>query len=152
MLERYSEATTRDEQMAMLDELLLKWSETSTMATMFERARSEGFAVIYKLGNLDEVPDLIGLASASNSQLPKTPKGLSDFLAEAYSSETRAEYQRWFRMIGVMERFNGEEFHWFFSATQKQSNAAQSNGIWREDRPFWTGGKYRSAELQHHNH
>jgi len=110
----YAEAN-RSTQMAQLDGLLLEWASTSGMQSMVERAEEEGFLVLYEFGNLNGLTDAEAVDSAvtviQNGDAPgPAPGGRAQFIAEAMDSQTRVEYRHWFRMINVLERFNGQEF------------------------------------------
>jgi hypothetical protein len=105
----------REDQLAQLDGLLFEWASTSGMQSMVERAEGEGFLVLYEFGNAAALSDTeafdaaVTLVQNSDASSPAAG-GRAQFIADAMDSQTRVEYQRWFHIISVLERFNGQEF------------------------------------------
>ncbi|MCP3671528.1 MAG: calcium-binding protein, partial [Gammaproteobacteria bacterium] len=126
LLENYSKAATRAEQMAMLDALLMTWSSTSGMQSMVDRAEEENFVVIYEFGDKIPTPSLDALKAIS-TQSGGSNNGSgsvagNSFWQQAMESQDLVAYQKWFRIISILERFNGEEFIEFVQPEPDTSN------------------------------
>ncbi|HPE79095.1 MAG TPA: calcium-binding protein, partial [Gammaproteobacteria bacterium] len=114
-LTQYSTAN-RDGQEALLDALIDSWTATSGMHSMVERAEDAMYFVLYEFGNQPTIDDtqvmdaMAVITGGGDGSGSVVGGGLSQFIADAMDSQTRADYQKWFRIISVLERFNGEEF------------------------------------------
>ncbi|RMG28337.1 MAG: hypothetical protein D6721_08615, partial [Gammaproteobacteria bacterium] len=113
LLRAFAAAPTRTQQRALLEPLLLSWSETAAMPTSVERAASSprAYRLIYLLPGQS--------AADYDPLLPYWQGGLVDdptlTLEERRQllerlHERKAEQQRITRLIGILERFNGLPF------------------------------------------
>ena len=115
VLQQYS-TENRDGQIAMLDSLIDAWTATSGMQSMVQRAEDAKFFVLYEFGN-QSAPDndqvmeaMVTITASGGGTGAIVGGGRSQFIADAMDSKSRADYQKWFRIISVLERFNGQEF------------------------------------------
>ena len=148
VLESYGSAATRDEQLALLDSLLLSWSGTSSMQTMIDRAEEENFTAIYEFGNEVATPTLSKIYSlatggtSSSSDDAGEPKTIAEFWQQAMEPQNIAAYQKWFNILSVLERFNGEEFIEF---VQPEPNSQNYMSIDPDVLPTGMGGMVSST-------
>ncbi len=129
-LESYSIASTREQQQAQLDNLLNKWSATSSMKGMAARAADNDFVINFTFGNLEEDTNTgdFAFSSASNSGGGGGAGAVIDF-----NKAKSPEYIAWFNKLNVLERFNGTAFIDFDSmntdnATSLMMEMASSSG------------------------
>ena len=111
ILSQYGGAN-RDGQMALLDSLISTWAASSEMPSMVERAEDEMFIVLYEFGNQpgpsdEEVVDallVIDGNGGSSSGSDGSGGGIRQFIIDAMDSQSRADYQKWFNIISVLQR------------------------------------------------
>jgi Ca2+-binding RTX toxin-like protein len=105
VLTGYANATSRAEQIGQLDNLLLKWSQTSDLPDVVARALEAGFILNFTFG--DEAHNTnAGSSTLFTSGLPDSPNAAYLQLNQGQS----AGYQEWIDKISVLERFNGRNF------------------------------------------
>ncbi len=157
LLRQYS-AGDRNQQLALIDQLIESWAATSGMPSMVQRAEAAGVMVVYEFGNLPTPTDttLISFVLRGRANGSSVPTNNSArFMMEAMDSQSRPEYQKWFRMISVLERFNGEEFVRFqdpsanpqapFAIIRPPSSAGNSSSV--GGGPRWTRVRISQAQL-----
>ena len=103
-LDAYAKAPTRDTQLALLDELLLQWADTSAMPTMEQRALSAGYQIEYRF----ESPTAAQTDNSTGSAAVEGEGGGQS--AVNLPAESGPEQRNWMQRIGVLERFTGIEF------------------------------------------
>ena len=105
-LTSYSALTTREEQLAAVDDLLLKWSETSGLPTMIDRALEARFIPEFRFGRMQSTADIDIFVSENQGQ----NVGDAYNLFALFNDMQDPEYMRNINMLTVLERFNGREF------------------------------------------
>ncbi|WP_041245445.1 putative Ig domain-containing protein [Geotalea uraniireducens] len=124
VLTRYSAATTRAEQLALLDELLLTWADTSGMSKSLEERDPAAYRVEYlSFGNIRRSDHLVkntagGITSgtvqnAADPLIDETYRGLID---------------TWNNRIHILESFYGSYF--FAVPGQAQEGSGARTGMW----------------------
>jgi hypothetical protein len=107
-LDSYSVATTKEQQMTQLDDLLKLWSQTSTLQGSVAKALEHHFLLKFTFGNVEQT-------STVNS--PQATTGSSDSggsaaavfnLIDWFNNQT-PEYQAWANKLLLLKRFNGTE-------------------------------------------
>lgn len=123
LLTRYSEASTRAEQMALLDDLLLAWTDTSGMAKSLEERNPAAYRVEYlSFGNIRRSDHLTNNATSTIST--GTVRNVDDTLIDdTYRGVIRTYNDR----IHVLEAFYGSYF--FAVPGQTQEGAGARVGI-----------------------
>jgi len=119
LVEQYAAASTKAEQMALIDQLLEAWSNTSDMPDLETRAEDAGFVVSWRFGSVAEADDDAEAAAARY--------GTGDYgsgsngAAAAFNDGQSEEYQQWLTRMSVLERFNGRTFI-NFTAPERDSS------------------------------
>ncbi|MDR0777352.1 MAG: putative Ig domain-containing protein [Azonexus sp.] len=128
LLSQFQNATTRSEQMALLDQLLAAWAGTSGMQPLEQRAAGQYHIQYNAFGNqlrsanilpTDVLHDGIALGSASNS--------MTDYDANFITETYRALIASWSQKLAILEAFNGESF--FNLPNQKSETVGANTGL-----------------------
>ncbi len=103
-LSRFSTANTRNEQMALLDQLLKDWADTSGLAGSLEERASSQYRVEYTaFGNIQRY-----------SHLTRTSEVVSEGVTNSENPLIDKEYRnlilQWNERIHILEAFNGSYF------------------------------------------
>jgi hypothetical protein len=103
----YSQATTRDQQLAQLDGLISAWAQSSGQETSVELAQEQGYQLIYLAPGMSagDYENYLGNWNAD----PGTLIVLSDE-DRAHLEALQAEQAQLVGMLGTLERFNGQSF------------------------------------------
>ncbi|MEJ2611520.1 MAG: hypothetical protein P8179_15910, partial [Candidatus Thiodiazotropha sp.] len=105
LLEIFSETHIHSEQAAVMDGLIEAWASTSDMSSMTQRALDANFIVKYTFGNVEETPH-DGITMTSGEYTGKQ----SYMSVDDFYGGRGEEFEKWMRIISILERFNGEEF------------------------------------------
>ena len=124
-LTRFSNTTTRAEQMAVLDEMLLAWADTSGMAKSLDE-RDPLYRVEYlSFGNVRRSDHITNTSTAGT--LTAAPTNADDpHIDAAY----RNLINQWNDKVHILEAFNGSYF--FGLPGQPQDGGAAAIGIWTD--------------------
>jgi Ca2+-binding RTX toxin-like protein len=118
LLTQYSQATTKAEQLNLMDQMLLAWADTSGMAeTMQERAGTD-YIIEYQE---------FGAERKSNFAVDDDSASGSSGSVEGTSPEWAAIVEAWERKLHVLEAFNGRYF--FTLPNETQTGASAVTGI-----------------------
>ena len=121
VLTRYTQGDNRAAQMALLDELLVKWADTSGMAgSLAERVSSQYRVEYMSFGNVQRyshLSEITGNATAGGSNVENT----------LIDEEYRHLIQQWDDRIHVLEAFNGSYF--FELPGQSQEGGGAMSGM-----------------------
>jgi hypothetical protein len=103
----YSQATTRDQQLAQLDGLISSWAQSSGQVTSVELAQEKGYQLIYLAPGMSagDYENYLGHWNAD----PGTLIVLSDE-DRAHLEALQAEQAQLVGMLGTLEHFNGQSF------------------------------------------
>jgi Ca2+-binding RTX toxin-like protein len=117
LLTQYSQATTRAEQLGLMDQMLLAWADTSGMAeTMQERAGTDYIIEYQEFGAQRKSNFTVEDDSSSGSS------GSSGSI-EGVSPEWAAIVEAWEKKLHVLEAFNGRYFFTLPDETQTGASA-----------------------------
>lgn len=123
VLTLFSSAATHAEQMALLDELLLKWSDTSDMAKSLDE-RDSSYRVEYlSFGNVRR-SDHLNTSVSTSTITTETTNANNPLIDDSY----RSLITQWNNKLHVLEAFNGSYF--FGLPGQPQDGGAASIGMW----------------------
>ncbi|MGD9685492.1 MAG: putative Ig domain-containing protein [Desulfobacter sp.] len=130
LLTQYTATTTRDAQLALMDQMLLAWADTSAMAkSLDERAKADyrieylGFGTVNRYDHLIKNTTFAPVGSAvTNSDSP--------FIDETY----RNLISSWNNKIHILEAFNGSYF--LQLPGQPQEGGGAVSGIWSDTRNY----------------
>ncbi|MFC5771594.1 calcium-binding protein, partial [Thauera sinica] len=104
LLDQFSRASTRDAQLALLDELLDAWADTSGMAEDLDSRYPGSFAFLYMgFGNVTRDKNLTSQTSYLGGYVPDAGNGM-------LTAEYRSLVAEWSNKIHILEAFNGEYF------------------------------------------
>ncbi|QBC28078.1 hypothetical protein U737_14895 [Methylomonas sp. LW13] len=108
LLTQYSQAATRTEQLALLDNLLSSWADTAGMANSMDDRDPAHFRVRYdSFGNVSRSSHLLPAAAVTANGGTLSPDGANDAFVDA---DYKALIASWNRKIHVLEAFNGRYF------------------------------------------
>ena len=130
ILTQYSQATTRDQQLAIIDQLLYAWADTSGMAATMEDRDPEHYRIEYdSFGNVTRYSNYVtsgstGIGgSGGNGAIDYVPDVENQRLTESY----RQLIAEWSQKLHILEAFNGRYF--FAFPAQKQEGDAAVTGL-----------------------
>ncbi|MFO7569866.1 MAG: hypothetical protein R6W75_08705, partial [Smithellaceae bacterium] len=135
LLTQYSQATTRNEQLALMDQLLYAWVDTSGMAaTMDDRdpfyhIRYDGFGSVRRYDNTIIQPGSGGGSGGSGGSGGGTvydpPVYVRDVENTSLTPEYRALIEQWSHKLHILEAFNGRYFFAFPGQRSGEGATAQ---------------------------
>jgi Ca2+-binding RTX toxin-like protein len=116
LLTQYSEAATRQEQMAIIDQLLYAWANTSGMATTLESRDPEDYRIQYDaFGSITRSANIVtgdgGFAGGG------TGSGFVEYVPDVENPQLTESYRQliaqWSAKLHILEAFNGSYFFAF---------------------------------------
>ena len=115
LLTQYSAATTRASQMALIDQLLDAWADTSGLAETMEERDPEHYRIQYN-----------SFGSKTRSYVSSTG-GATEYLPDVENQNLTEEYRdlisAWSQKLHILEAFNGRYFFTFPDETQDGASA-----------------------------
>lgn len=108
-LGEYSNAPTRDEQMALVDELIDRWADTATMDSLAIAALSGDVLVTYRFGAEASRQELLAFLNGDAGAEITASSSVSE-IAAAHRDAQSVEYRTWFDRMTILEKFNGRTF------------------------------------------
>lgn len=109
-MEYYSQATTKAEQLARVDDLIEKWAASSNNPTSIEQAEAQGYRLQYLVPGLTPAMLSTSLLASSGSFSSGSGSIAYDPNAAQRREELLAEQARVTELIGLLEQFNGMTF------------------------------------------
>jgi hypothetical protein len=116
LLTQYSEAATRQEQMAIIDQLLYAWANTSGMAPTLESRDPEDYRIQYDaFGSITRSANIVtgdgGVAGGG------TGSGFVEYVPDVENPRLTESYRQlisqWSRKLHILEAFSGSYFFAF---------------------------------------
>lgn len=124
LLTQYSAATTRDAQMALLDQMLLAWADTSAMAkSLDERAKADYRIEYLSFGTVSRYDHLI-----KNTTFAPVGSAVTNSDSLLIDETYRNLISSWNQKIHILEAFNGSYF--FQLPGQPQEGGGATTGMW----------------------
>lgn len=157
-LENFSQAGTREEQIALLKGVVDAWAGTSDMSTsvdsLLERSLNpeNKTVVVYKIPGISYLtPTSLGLTFEVDSATQSAGSATSAYFSQL--DMQNPEYLAWVGMLGVLEKFNGQTFINVPAATpinlelKVTSYTTDSDGTRNYGSPTMTGIRYFEVSL-----
>jgi hypothetical protein len=107
-LDSYSVATTKEQQMTQLDDLLKLWSQTSTLQGSVAKAFEHQFLLKFTFGSLAQASTVNSFQATTASSGCGGSAAAVFNLLDWFDNQT-TEYQAWANKLLLLERFNGTE-------------------------------------------
>ncbi len=124
VLSQFQQATTRTEQLGLLDQLLAEWADTSSMAHSLEERAAGKYRIVYEAfgnerrsANIDAAV-LASVGTVSGASL------LTDYGNPYLSEHYRQLMAEWRQKMHVLEALNGQ---YFFNLPAQNSQTAGAN-------------------------
>ena len=124
LLTQYSAATTREAQLALMDQMLLAWADTSGMAKSLDDRDPTHYKVEYlSLGNVSRSSHMV-----KNTTFGTVPSSLKNEDNPLIDDAYRNLISSWNNKLHILEAFNGSYF--FQLPGQSQEGGGATLGMW----------------------
>ena len=127
LIEQYANATTRAEQMALLDQLLAAWADTGGMQSLEERGEGKYEFQYNAFGNDRRIDNYANQPNGGSGGGASSAGGGGGGPGLAYDIELTAYYQNliaeWTRKLQILEAFNGQYFFTLPNETSQTTGA-----------------------------
>jgi hypothetical protein len=112
VLDAYSAATSKEQQLAMLDTLLSQWSQTSSWKSSVTTAAENKTILEFTVGNLTQgnAMDTSQFTFFNGSGSSSGGTGAHTAVLNWFQENQTPEYQAWIGKLQLLEQFNGTHF------------------------------------------